>query len=37
MLTKANTTSGVNSTREHLKDEALAQEEEEDEEEKERL
>jgi hypothetical protein len=35
MLTKANTTSEVNSTREHLKEEALAQEKEEEEEEEE--
>ena len=33
MLTKTNTTSEVNSVKEHLKEEALAQEEEEEEEE----
>ena len=37
MLTKVNTTSEVNSIKEHLKDEALAQEEEEEEEEEEHL
>ena len=37
MLTKINTTSKVNSMKEHLKEEALAQEEEEEEEEEEHL
>ena len=37
MLTKINITSEVNSMKEHLKEEALAQEEEEEEEEEEHL